>query len=164
LQLIEEKYIKHWIEGQKIIYYKRYFDEIFLILNNSRIKEITINNCMNSIVENLEFKITEESNNSINYLDITINRSTNGIDISVKKTTSTDITIQHTSNHPQDHKNATQRYYINRKITLPNTEGARTQERKYIGSTAQHNGFPAHKIVQDSKIFGFENKGTPILT
>jgi hypothetical protein len=102
---------------------------------------------MNSIDENLEFKITEDTNNSINYLDMTINKSIKGIEISVyRKPTSTDITIQHTSNHPQDHKNAAYRYFINRKVTLPNSERARTQERKYILSSAQHNGIPVHKI------------------
>jgi hypothetical protein len=65
---------------------------------------------MNIIDENLEFKMTEETNNSISYLDMTINRSINEIEISVyRKTTSTDIAIQHTSNHPQDHKNAAYR-------------------------------------------------------
>jgi hypothetical protein len=74
---------------------------------------------------------------------MTINKSINGIEISVyRKPTSTDITIQHTSNQPQDRKNAAYRYNKNRNITLPNTETARTQERKYILSTAEHNGFP----------------------
>jgi len=68
-----------------------------------------------------------------------------------RKPTSTNITIQHTSNHPQDHKDAAYRYYINRMITLPNTERARIQERKYILSTAQHNGFPMHKIIDMEK-------------
>jgi hypothetical protein len=162
LQLIEERYIKHWVESQNIVYYKRYVDDIFIIFDNSRINEITINNCMNSIDENLEFKITEETNNSVKYLDMTINRSINGIEISIyRKPTSTDITIQHTSNHPQDHKNAAYRYYINRMITLPNTERARTQERKYILSTAQHNGFPAHKIIDmEEKITQNKDKRT----
>ena len=70
-----------------------------------------------------EFKITEETNNSIKYLDMTIIRSTKGMEIDIyRKPTSTNITIQHTSNHPQDHKDAAYRYYINRMIKLPNTE------------------------------------------
>jgi hypothetical protein len=82
---------------------------------------------------------------------MTINSSINGIKINVyRKPTSTDITFQHISNHTQDHKNAAYRYYINR-IILPNTEIARTQERKYILSTARHNGFPAHKIIDIEK-------------
>jgi hypothetical protein len=107
---------------------------------------------MNSIDKNLEFKITKETNNSINYLDMTINRSINGIEISVyRKPTSTDITIQHTSNHPQDHKNAAYRYYINRMITLPNTKKAKSQERQYILNTARQNGFPSHTITNIEK-------------
>jgi len=36
---------------------------------------------MNSTDEHLEFKITEETNNTINYLDMTINRNVNGMEI-----------------------------------------------------------------------------------
>jgi len=122
-----------------LVYYKRYVDDIFIIFDTSRINEITINDVMNSTDEHLEFKITEETNNTINYLDMTINRNVNGMEISVyRKPTSTNVTIQHTSNHPQDHKYAAYRYYINRMITLPNTERARIQEWKYILSTARH--------------------------
>jgi hypothetical protein len=100
LQLVEERYIKHWIENLNIVYYKRYVDEIFIIFDTSRINEITINDSMKSIDEHLELKITE-TNNSINYLDMTINRSIDVMEISVyRKPTSTNITIQHTSNHP----------------------------------------------------------------
>jgi len=152
LQLIEEQYIKHWIEDQNIVYYKRYVDDIFIIFDTSRINEITINDIMNSIDEPLEFKITEETNNSINYLDMTINRNVNGMEISVyRKPTSTNVTIKHTTNHPQDYKYAAYRCYKNRMITLPNTERARIQERKCILSTARHNGFPTHKIIDMEK-------------
>jgi uncharacterized surface protein with fasciclin (FAS1) repeats len=85
---------------------------------------------------------------------MTINRSINGIEtIIYRKTSSTDITIQNTSKHTQDHKNAEYRYCTNRKRKLPNTERARKHERKYILSTAKHNDIPAHEIVQDSKFF-----------
>ena len=36
-------------------------------------------------------------------------------------------------------------------ITLPNTERARIQERKYMFSTAQRNGFPTQKIIVKEK-------------
>jgi hypothetical protein len=120
---------------------------------------ITINNCRKSTDENLEFKITEDTYNSINYLHMTINKSINGIAISVyRKPTSTDITIRHNSNHPQYHKNAAYKYYINRKITLPNTERARTQERKYILSTAEHNGIPHTKSYKLAKFLDYRIK------
>jgi len=42
LRLIEERYIKHWIEDQNIVYYKRYVDDIFIIFDISRINEMTM--------------------------------------------------------------------------------------------------------------------------
>ena len=148
LQLTEEHYIKHWVENQDIVYYKRYVDNIFIIIDTSRINDNTIRDKMNSIDKNLEFKITLETNNSINYLDMTIIRSTKRMEINIyRKPTSTDITIHHNSNHPQDHKDAAYRYYIHRMTALPNTDGAKTQEKKYILSTAKHNGFPKRHII-----------------
>jgi hypothetical protein len=73
---------------------------------------------------------------------MTIHRNKNRLEISVyRKTTSTSITIQHTSNHPQEHKDAAYRYYIHRKITLPNTNKAKKQEQEHIINIAQHNGY-----------------------
>jgi hypothetical protein len=159
IQLIEERYIKHWIEDQNIVYYKRYVDDIFIIFDTSRINEITINEVISSIDQHLEFKITEETNNSINYLDMAINRNKDRMEISIyRKPTNTNVTIQHTSNHPQDHKYAAYRYYINRMIILPNTERARIQEQKYILNTARHNGFPIHKITDMEKKERAKNK------
>jgi hypothetical protein len=159
LRLIEERYIKHWIGDQNIVYYKRYVDDIFIIFDTSKINEITINEVISSIDQHLEFKITEETNNSIKYLDMAINRNENRMEISIyRKPTSTNVTIEHSSNHPQDHKYAAYRYCINRMITLPNTERARIQEQKYIFNTARHNGFPIHKITDMEKKERAKNK------
>ena len=64
--------------------------------------------------------------------------------------TNADITIQHTSNHPQDHKVAAFTYYINRMMTLPITEKAKKHEWKNILTIAQKNGFPKN-IIHDIK-------------
>jgi len=106
---------------------------------------------MNNINEQLDFKATREINKSINYLDLTINRSINKIEINIhRKPTNADVTIQHTSNHPQDHKVAAFTYYINRMITLPITEKAKKHEWKNILTIAQKNGFPKN-IIHDIK-------------
>ena len=60
LQLIEELYIKHWIESQEILYYKRYVDDILIIFDQHRTNETTITSFMNSINEQLDFKATKE--------------------------------------------------------------------------------------------------------
>jgi len=64
LQLIEKLYIKHWIESQEIVYYKRYVDDILIIFDQHRTNETTITSFMNNINEQLGFKATREINKS----------------------------------------------------------------------------------------------------
>jgi hypothetical protein len=151
LQFLEETYIKQWLESKEIIYYKRYVDDILIIFNQNKTNEKTIINHMNNIDKNLEFKISGEENNSISYLDLSIHRNTNSINLSIyRKPTHTDITIQFSSNHPHNHKLAALNYYINRMLTLPITEQAKQQEWQIILTTAQNNGFP-EQIIHNLK-------------
>jgi hypothetical protein len=95
----------------------------------------------------LAFKLSEEENNSINYLEFSIHRNINSIDLGIyRKPTYTDITIQFSSNHPLEHKLAAFNFYINRMLTLPITKQAKQQEWKIILAIAQNNGFPLHVI------------------
>ena len=151
LQHIEELYIRHWIESKAIIYCKRYVDDIIIIFNHNKTNEIAITSIMNYINEQLESKTTMEVNKSINYLDLIISRNINKIELSVyRNPTNANITIQYTSNHPWDHKRAAFTHYINRELTLPVTEQARTQEWENIFNKAQQNGFPI-KVIQNLK-------------
>jgi len=102
---------------------------------------------MNNIDKHLEFKISEEENNSIKYLDLSIHRNANNTDLGFcRKPTHTDITIQFSSKHPHEHKMAELNYYINRMLTLLITKQAKQHEWKIILTKAQNNGFPAHII------------------
>jgi len=74
LQYLKEIYVKHWLENREIILYKRYVDDILSIYDQIKTDETTIHNTINNIDKNLEFKITEE-NNTISYLDLSINRN-----------------------------------------------------------------------------------------
>ena len=72
--------------------------------------------------KNLQFKMSTEENNT-NYLDISIHRNNNNIDLNIyRKPTSTNTTIQFSSNYLYEHKIAAFRYYIHRMVTLPITE------------------------------------------
>ena len=105
--------------------------------------EQTVLEEMNKIDQNLQFKMSTEENNTINYLDITIHRNNNNIDISVyRKCTGTDTTIQFSSNHPYEHKIATFKYYIHRMLTLPITKESKQEEWKAIITMAKNNGYP----------------------
>jgi len=69
---------------------------------------------MNNIHKHLEFKLSEEENNTINYLDLSIHRNTNSIDTGIyRKPTHTHVTIQFSSNHTLEHKQAAFNFYIN---------------------------------------------------
>jgi len=83
LQHIEELYIRHWIESKEIIYYKMCVDDIIIIFNHNKTNETAITSIMNNINEQLEFKATMEVNKSINYLDLTISRNINKIELSI---------------------------------------------------------------------------------
>jgi len=93
--------------------------------------------------------MSTEENNTINYLDITVHRNNNNIDISIyRKPTGTDTTIQFSTNHSNEHKIAAFRYYIHRMLTLPITEESKQEEWKTIITMAKKNGYPIG-IVND---------------
>jgi hypothetical protein len=107
---------------------------------------------MNNTDKHLEFKLSEEKSNSINYLDLSFHRKTNSIDLGIyRKPTHTDVTIQFSSNHPVEHKLAAFSFYINRMLTLPITKQAKQQEWKIILAIVQNNGFPLHIIYSLKK-------------
>ena len=59
LQYIEEMYVKQWLDSKEIIYYKRYVDDILIIYDQNRTNEQTISHQINTVDQNLQFKITQ---------------------------------------------------------------------------------------------------------
>ena len=95
----------------------------------------------------LEFKLSEEESSTINFLDISIDRNTNGVDLWIyRKPTHTDVTILFPSNHPLEYKGAAINFYINRILTLSITKQAKQQKWKLILATSQNNGLLLHII------------------
>jgi len=91
--------------------------------------------------------MSTKENNTINYLDLSIHRNNDNIDIRIyRKPRCTDTTIQFSSNHPYEHKIATFTYYIHRIITLPITEKSKEEEWKAILTIAKNNGYPINTI------------------
>jgi hypothetical protein len=147
LQYLEEIYVKHWLQNREIILYKRYVDGILIIYDQSKPDETTIYNTINNNDKNLEFKITGEENNTISYLDLSINRNSNHIELGIhRKPTHMDIILHRSSNQPYDHKLAAFKYYINKMVTLPITEQAAKQEWEKIIAMPQNNGFPKQTV------------------
>ena len=141
LQHYEGLFIKHWIDNNIIIYYTRYVDDILVVFDTRRTTENRILEYMNSINRHLEFKMTVEDNNRIDYLDLTIIRKTNQLEIDVFRKPSTSSTIIHAySNHPQEHKTAAYRYNLRRLRTLPISHDNIEKELRVITQMAQENG------------------------
>jgi len=93
-------------------------DDILIIFDQSKTTKNLILSHMNNIHKHLEFKITEEENNNLNYLDLTIHRHNNKLSKEIyRKPTQTDVTIHFTSNHPFEQKPEAFIFYINRTIT-----------------------------------------------
>jgi len=102
---------------------------------------------INNIDKHLEFKISQEINNTINYLDLSVNRTANNIELNIyRKPTYMDITIHFTANHPFDQKLAAIIFHINRMPKMPVMEKAKKQEWNKIITMAQYNGLPKHII------------------
>jgi len=144
LQFFEELIIKHWIENVEISYYKIYVD-ILIIFDQNKTNEYSVTNHTNNIHKYLEFRITEKANNNINYLNLSIHRHNNNLNLGInRKTTQTDTPIHFTSKHPLEQKLPAYTFYINMMITLPNTEKAKQQEWNTILTIAENNRFPLH--------------------
>jgi len=71
----QEVIIKHWIG--EITYYRRYVDDIVIICDQNKINEVSVTKYMNNMHKYLEFKLTEEEDKNISYLDLSIHRNSN---------------------------------------------------------------------------------------
>ena len=75
----------------------------------------------NKIDPNLQFKITNETDNIITYMDLSISRSNNKLELGIyRKPIETGTVIHFNSNHPYEQKMSAFIYYINRLITTYN--------------------------------------------
>jgi hypothetical protein len=145
LQYLKETYVKQWLDSKEIVYYKQYVDDVLVIYDKNKTNEQVILHQINNIDNNVQSEMSTVENNTINYLDISIHR--NNIDISIyRKPTSTDTSIQLSSNHPYEHKIAVFTYNIHRMIPLPITEESKQEEWKAILAIAKINGYPVNTI------------------
>ena len=75
IQYYANTYIKHILDIKNVRYYTRYLDEALIIYNN-RINHESITQQINQIHKDMRFNPAHETNNTINFLDLQITRST----------------------------------------------------------------------------------------
>jgi len=69
----------------KISYYRRIVDDIVIIFDQNKINEELITNFVNNLHKYLEFKLKEEENIRITYLDLSIHRSNNDLRLGIHR-------------------------------------------------------------------------------
>ena len=122
LQYLEDTHIKQLIDSKNIIFYTRYADNILIIYNTTRTTPDLINTFINQVHTAIQLNPTYE-NNCISFLDLLIIRKTSCLETDIRrKLTTTDTTINFSSNHPTEHKMAAYLYHITRIHSLPLTQ------------------------------------------
>jgi hypothetical protein len=143
LQHLEDTHLTHLSKKHNIAAYFHYVDDILLIYDTHHTDINNIQNDFNKIHPNNKFTAETESDNRINFLDITIHRTPTNWVISIhRKPTFTNTIIPYTSNHPAQHKYAAVRFLYNRLDTYHFKDDE--YKEGTIHDILSNNGFPVH--------------------
>jgi len=149
LQHLEHIHIRPLIDPKQILFYTHYINDILIIYDTESTNQDNLTRYTNSMHTDLQFNPTQESNGCINFLDLTIIRRTSHLETDIyRKPTAPDTTIHFTSIHPNEHKLAACRYYIERMLNLPLSAQHQKREWSTVLHIAQQNYFPP-TIIQN---------------
>ena len=124
--------------------YFRYVDDILLIYNKHIIDIYEILNLFNSLSPNLKFSLEVETNNRLNYLDLTLINNHNGISHDIyRKPTATDTIIPMDSCHPLEQKMAAIRYFADRINTYELSKDKKQTEINTVKYVLRNNSYDA---------------------
>jgi hypothetical protein len=143
LQHMEHTHLVHLTQKHNIINYCRYVDDILKIFDPNHTTLEMILNDFNSLHPKLQFTAETENDHTLNYLDISIQRTPTNIKTAIyRKPTFTDTIIPFSSNHPPHHKYATVKYLYNRLNTYNLQHEEYQQELLMIHNILHNNSFP----------------------
>ena len=153
LQHLEAAHIDNIKKQYNIIYYGRYVDDIIVIYDNPTDTGNEILSKFNGIHNNIKFTIEKEEQNSINYLDIKIQKEKWYKNYRLKfniyrKPTTSKLSINYNSHHPIDHKLANFRCLLNRLNRIPFSKNNYKKEMANIINIAHYNNFPISHIYK----------------
>jgi hypothetical protein len=115
IQYLEYTEIANILKKHQIADYHRYVDDILIIYNTQRMNIYDTLNEFNAINPKLKFTVEEQSDYTINFLDLTITNRNSTLDCStLRKPTTTDTIVLNASCHPNEHKRAAITYLKNR--------------------------------------------------
>jgi hypothetical protein len=151
LQYIEQNKIFEILKNHNILGYFRYVDDILIAFNNNITDIQDVFNSFNSLSPTLKFTMESETNNQINFHDVTIQKEANKFTFSIyRKPITTDTIIPRTSCHPPEHKQAAIRYLINRMNTYDLKDSNKVQEHNIIRQILHNNDYDTSAMTQRS--------------
>jgi hypothetical protein len=140
LQYIEHNLIVNILIKHNIIGYFGYVGDILSVYNKENTKINQILDDFNTEIPAIQFTIENETNNTINILDITIKRNVDKLDFDIyRKSTCTDLIIPQDSNHPIEQKLSAIRFLQNRNSTYLTNESSKQREQKIINQILHKN-------------------------
>ena len=142
--------------NSEIIHWFRYVDDCLCILNCDAHGAENLLNKLNNIHPKISFTLEVESNQKINFLDLTITKTFEKLEFSIyRKPTQTDHLIPYHSNHPQQHKMASFHCYINRLLNIPLSTENYKKEINILKQLAYNSGYDPnliHTLIKKTKI------------
>jgi len=160
LQFMEHNKLYTVLLQNNILGYFRYVDDILIVYNgsNTDIDKLLLH--FNNTIPTMTFSIEKESDNSINFLDITVHMDTESFSFSIyRKPTTTDIIIPNDSCHPPEHKHAAIRYMLNRMNNYQLNKSSKEQEYNTIKQIMHNNKYdPSILNNNKNKTYGETGK------
>jgi hypothetical protein len=143
LQYLEHTQIIDILKKHQIIDYYRYVDDILIIYNPQKNNISNTLNEFNATHHKIKFTMEQQSQNTLNYLDITIPIHDKELNFGIhRKPTTTDLILRNTSCHPQEHKKSAINYLYNRINTHKLTNENKNKEENIITQILENNGYP----------------------
>jgi len=143
LKRIEHTHLAHLTHKHRIINYCRYVDDILIIFYSTHTSTQMILDDFNVLHPKLQFTAEAERAHTLNYFDISINRTPTNIKTAIyRKSTFTDTIIPYTSNHLTLHKYAAVRFLFNRLDSYNPQHEEYLHELNIIHNVLHNNAFP----------------------
>lgn len=142
LQDLDKKIVDIIKENDPFGSYYRYVDDTLYISQNKGQNIHKIIRNINKLHDNIKFKIEEEFENKLNFLDLTIVNNHNSFNYSIfRKITQSSLVIPFDSIHPPQHKLAAFNALIYRMYRIPLAQSEMQKERSIIFDIALENGY-----------------------
>jgi hypothetical protein len=123
--------------------YHRYVDDIVIIYNTQKTIIISTLEEFNAVHPKLKFTLEQQTQNRINYLDLTITNNQNDPSFKICiKPTFTDHVLHNTSCHPYEHKKSSINYLYNWINTYKLTKENKKREKEIIAQILKNNELP----------------------